>query len=73
MKDNETSGSENNLNDLEENKIIVLSHPEIPDQTCICPNNDYEKCINGIVYGMCSSEYCEGVCTNIGRCPCPCH
>jgi len=35
--------------------------------------SDEEYCIDGIIYGFCESEYCNGVCEAMGDCECVCH
>lgn len=41
----------------------------------ICAQEHYEMwaCINGNVYGPCSSENCYGACDLDGKCSCRCH
>jgi hypothetical protein len=34
---------------------------------------DWVKCLDGMVYGECTSDLCYGVCELWGRCPCECH
>ena len=42
-------------------------------ETCTCLNGDMWRCIDGRVYGPCSSEQCGGVCEYDGGCPCSLH
>jgi len=35
--------------------------------------DDVEGCIDGTVYGFCSSDDCYGLCDDLGRCDCECH
>jgi hypothetical protein len=37
---------------------------------CICPNDDFWRCLDGDVYGPCSSDMCYGVCEYDGSCTC---
>lgn len=43
----------------------------------MCPECEVEqygeRCIDGIVYGYCSSDLCYGVCEYLGMCDCQCH
>ena len=41
--------------------------------SCTDSDNDEELCIDGMVYGYCSSDLCYGVCELYGTCPCTCH
>ena len=34
---------------------------------------DEEGCLDGEVYGYCSSDLCGGLCESFGTCPCTCH
>lgn len=40
-----------------------------------CDGTDGEDtaCIDGTLYGPCSSEHCGGVCEYVGACGCACH
>lgn len=38
--------------------------------TCTCPDDGLWGCVDGEVYGPCSSDLCGGVCTYDGRCTC---
>jgi len=37
---------------------------------CPSPDSDLYMCIDGLVYGPCTSEYCCGVCEIEGDCTC---
>jgi len=41
-----------------------------PAGDCTCPDGDTWACIDGIVYGPCTSERCSGVCEQDGTCEC---
>jgi hypothetical protein len=44
-----------------------------PKSECTCPDDDSFRCIDGDVYGPCSSPDCYGVCEYEGYCTCPLH
>jgi hypothetical protein len=44
---------------------------ETATTACTCPDDDWWHCIDGEVYGPCSSGECGGVCTYDGRCTPP--
>lgn len=38
-----------------------------------CDEESFGRCIDGILYGWCTSEFCNGVCEMMGDCGCECH
>jgi len=38
-----------------------------------CEGNDAWGCLNGEIYGYCTSELCGGLCEYEGTCGCGCH
>jgi len=45
--------------------------------TCVCPDayidDGWFDCVDGMVYGPCESEYCQGSCEAHHECVCGCH
>jgi hypothetical protein len=44
---------------------------EITTAACTCLDDGMWRCVDGDVYGPCSSGLCGGVCEYDGRCTCP--
>lgn len=41
---------------------------------CDCTEERWgEMCIEGTIYGYCTSDQCGGACDPVGSCPCLCH
>lgn len=47
--------------------------PGSDDHRCDGTDGEEIGCVDGDVYGPCSSEYCGGVCEYVSACDCPCH
>jgi hypothetical protein len=43
------------------------------DPGCVVCHSDVEMCVNGDHFGPCDSSDCEGGCTYVEPCTCPCH
>lgn len=47
------------------------AEPEHTDPNC--PGDDWTACHDGVIYGPCGSEFCNGTCECVGACICMCH
>jgi hypothetical protein len=49
-------------------RLQAISQPAEPDKHCPCGHSLDNICLNGLIYGECSSEYCNGACVDVDTC-----
>lgn len=57
---------------LPRNEQLRNEHRDVEPGCLVC-YSDADLCINGDHYGPCGREDCNGGCTYIEPCACPCH